>query len=303
MNIQQLDLNLLRVFQTLYIEQNMTRTGEVLHITPSAVSHAVRRLREALDDPLFKRSQNKMLPTPACQRMAPEIIETLNKLQQLLQEWGEFDPLQSTHNFRVGMHEALEASVIPKLSNKLDQLAPSISFSSIKITRSNMVRDLASGHFDIVLDAKLPTKAPIHEQKLFANSFVVMVNKNHPLAKKLDRKSYLEATHINVSSRPNGMSVVDSMFDAKGLQRSSKVRCQNYYAATQAVKYSDKLLTLPKVLAEQFLDDDMLLVELPFSIPSFAMHAYWHQNTDQDPAHVWFREVIIELISGIQSTQ
>lgn len=296
MNIQQLDLNLLRVFQTLYIEQNMTRTGEVLHITPSAVSHAVRRLREALDDPLFKRSQNKMLPTPACQRMAPEIIETLNKLQQLLQEWGEFDPIESTHNFRIGMHDALEASVLPKLSERLTKLAPKVTFSSINVTRSTMVRDLASGHFDIVIDAKRPVKSPIHNQKLQTIQFVVMMKKDNPLTQNLDKQSYLEATHVNVSSRPNGMSVVDSLFDAKGLRLNSKIRCQNYYAATQVVKTSNQLLTLPQILAEQFLDDDLICRELPISIQPLSLYAYWHQNTHQDPALLWFREMIADII-------
>jgi len=61
----------------------MTRAAEVLHLTPSAVSHAMKRLREALGDPLFKRSQNKMMPTPACQRMAPLIIDNLARLQQI----------------------------------------------------------------------------------------------------------------------------------------------------------------------------------------------------------------------------
>ena len=73
--IHQLDLNLLKVFKTLYAEQNMTRTADLLHLTPSAVSHAVKRLRFALGDELFVRSQNKMVPTPACQRIAPAIIE------------------------------------------------------------------------------------------------------------------------------------------------------------------------------------------------------------------------------------
>ena len=89
-HIQQLDLNLLKVFQALYQEQNMTRAADVLHLTPSAVSHAMKRLRETLGDPLFKRSQNKMMPTPACQRMAPLIIDNLARLQQILQQVSLF---------------------------------------------------------------------------------------------------------------------------------------------------------------------------------------------------------------------
>lgn len=86
--INKLDLNLLKIFASIYQEQNMSRTAELLHITPSAVSHALKRLREALDDPLFVRSNNQMLPTSVCQQMAPLIIDNLSRLRQILQHWG-----------------------------------------------------------------------------------------------------------------------------------------------------------------------------------------------------------------------
>ena len=78
------------MYESIYQEQNMSRAADVLHITPPAVSHALKRLREYLCDPLFQRSNNRMLPRPACQRMAPQIIDNLTRLRQILQYWGEF---------------------------------------------------------------------------------------------------------------------------------------------------------------------------------------------------------------------
>ena len=137
--VKKLDLNLLKVFESLYQQQNMTRTARELHITPSAVSHAVKRLRECLGDPLFQRSNNRMLPTPACQRMAPLIIDNLTHLRQIMQHWGEFDPGTSEHHFRIGMHYALEPSILPILAKTLAIQAPRVSFSSIKVERPDPV--------------------------------------------------------------------------------------------------------------------------------------------------------------------
>lgn len=298
-NRQQLDLNLLRVFEVLYLEQNMTRTADILHITPSAVSHAIQRLREALDDPLFVRSQNKMLPTPACKRIAPAILESLTRLQQVLQQWTDFSPSESSHHFHIGMHDALELSVVPKLSSKLAKLAPAISFSSVKIKRASLATDLASGRVDMALDVSMPVKRTIQHLKLVDNEFVVVLNREHKLLNKLDKKAYLAARHICVSGRPNGLSVEDVGLLELGFERQLSIRCQNYFAAMEVVKSSDILLTVPRVLANQFTSTDLTQTELPIRIPDFSTQLYWHQNTEQDAALNWIRDVVISLFSEL----
>lgn len=293
--IQQLDLNLLRVFQTLFVEQNMTRTAEVLHLTPSAVSHAVKRLRYTLDDPLFVRSQNKMLPTLASQRMAPAIIDTLSRLQQILQQWGEFEPLTSTHNFKIGMHDAFEPSIVPKLASKLNKLAPNVTFSSIKFDRTNLLKELATGYIDVALDVALVVKKPIHTTELIENEFVVMMRKNHPLANNLNKQNYLSADHLNVSNRPSGFTIEDSMFRKQGLDRTSTIRCQSYFAAKEIVKNSDQLLTVSSLMAEQLIDEKIIQIPVPIKLPSFDTSLYWHSNTEEDAALRWLRKVLLSL--------
>ncbi|MEM7359236.1 MAG: LysR family transcriptional regulator [Pseudomonadota bacterium] len=300
--IQQLDLNLLKVFQALYVEQNMTRAAEVLHITPSAVSHAIKRLRDALDDPLFRRSQNRMLPTPACQRMAPDIIDTLTRLQQILQQWGDFEPTNSQEHFRIGMHDALEPSIVPMLAARLGKLAPGITFSSIKFDRVNLLKELSSGHIELALDVALPINKPIATLKLLENNFMVMMRATHPLAEKLDQQAYLSATHLNVSNRPSGMTVEDGLFREQGVSRRTTIRCQSYYAAIAVLRESDHLLTIPSLLAPQFADQELVCRPMPFRIPSFATHLYWHQNTEQDAALRWLRTMIADLFEAYSAS-
>jgi len=295
--IQHLDLNLLKVFQTLYIEQNMTRASEVLHLTPSAVSHSIKRLRDALGDPLFKRRQNKMLPTPMCQRMAPLIIDNLMRLQQSLQQWGEFYPLTSTQHFKIGMHDGLEPTIIPRLSTLLSEQAPNVSYSSIKIDRPNLSRELDAGHIDLAIDIALPMRSLVKHIPLLECDFSVIMRKGHPLENNLNLQNYLSATHLTVSNRATGMTAEDTLFHERGHVRNTNTRCQNYFAARELIKHSDHLLTLPKLMGMHLLDKELSLINTPIDLPVFSCHLYWHENTEQDASLTWLRKLFTEQIN------
>lgn len=292
--LQQLDLNLLKVFRALYEEQNMTTAAEVLSITPSAVSHAIARLRTGLGDPLFTRSRNKMVPTPACRRMAPLIIDNLSRLQQMLHDWGDFEPRSSKQHFRIGMHDAFEVSVVPQLSYYLRHQAPHTSFSSVKVSRANMQRDLANGHVDMVIDVAVPTPMSVHRQSLSESEFVVLMRHDHPLVGTLDQANYLASHHLSVSNRPSGMTAEDSFFFNLGLERKIDIRCQNYSAAVAVAKGSDQLLTVPRSLAAQLIDEKVAVCALPINIPTMTTNLYWHEQTNDDAALSWLRRAVIK---------
>jgi DNA-binding transcriptional LysR family regulator len=299
--IQQLDLNLLKVFESIYQEQNMSRTAEVLHITPSAVSHALKRLRDYLGDPLFQRSNNRMLPTPACQRMAPQIIDNLTRLRQILQHWGEFQALNSQHHFRLGIHYALEPSILPRLAKKLTELAPNTTFASVKVDRENLTRALGAGHIDMAFDVALPIKPPVLHTKLIDDKFCVLMRKGHPLENNMTRQTYFAAKHIGVSNRPSGAAAEDILFQQQGLSRNISIRCQNYYAAKAMLMESDFLLTVPYLLGKELMaDSDQIngLVEavMPVQLANIETHLYWHKNTQDDEALSWFREIVQSIL-------
>ena len=155
--LKKLDLNLLKIFETMFLEQNMSRTAESLFLTPSAVSHAMRRLREALDDPLFERQGNKMVPTSACIRIAPQVLESLNALRKSLQQFSFFDPTTSEQQFTLAIHDALEPLYAPELFQKLSETSSTLGLSCIKLERQQLQRQLSSGQADLAIDG-LPMK-------------------------------------------------------------------------------------------------------------------------------------------------
>lgn len=297
-SIKQLDLNLLKVFEALYHERNMTNAADSLHLTPSAVSHAMKRLRASLGDPLFERNQNKMVPTPVCKRIAPLLIENLSRLRQILQQIGDFDPASSQLAFRVGMHSSAEISVLPQLVQRIAAVAPNVEISSINIDRTQMTRQLAAGQLDLALDVAIPVKPPIFHQSAREDKFVVLMSVNHALSASLDEASYLSAAHLIVSNRATGLTLEDWQLQQQGLYRHSTVRCQNYYSAKEVLKVSQLMLTLPFSVAQRLYDEDLVMLEAPWRFESANMHLYWHANSADDPAHQWLRKIFFESMSS-----
>ena len=296
-SIQQLDLNLLKIFECLYVEQNMTLAAKTLFITPSAVSHAIKRLRLVLNDPLFIRQGQLMKPTPACKRMAPQLINHLNRIRQILQQCGQFDPQHTQQIFKIAIHEALESQIIPLLINRVSHLIPNAQLVSVALSRDLIVRQLASGEIDIAIDVARAISTSISHQKLLSDPFCVVADSTTFNVKDnvLTAAAYMNAGHVVVSSRPAGKVIEDIQLQQQGLNRLVKYRCQTYQTAAKIIKGSNLLLTVPRSLAEQFTESHLTIYPLPINIGEIETHQYWHKNTENDAAMEWLRGHIQQL--------
>lgn len=289
-NIQQLDLNLLKVFECMYQQQNMTQTAKALHLSPSAVSHSIKRLRNSLNDPLFVRQGQKMLPTAACQRIAPQLIDTLIRLRQILQQCGEFNPLTSQQTFKIAINDTFEALFLPQLILNMQADMPQASLISSRLNRDETSRQLASGEIDLAIDVALSKSDPIKHFQVSSSPFCVLINRNNPLLSCLDKQKYIDAEHVAVSSRSTGKVVEDITFLQQGITRKIKIRCQTYQTAKLLLQESNMLLTLPIMMAKQLCDSKMVMLPIPLTLPPIKSHLYWHENTNEDDAMIWLRE-------------
>lgn len=291
---EQLDLNLLKVFEAAYREQHLGRAAQSLRLTPSAVSHALRRLRVQLGDPLFVRDGRRMLPTPACQRLAPPLLEALAQLRQLLQQRERFDPSQARQAFHVGMPYAIEAMLLPAIYRLLRERAPQAALSSVAYERRELGRTLAAGQLDIAIDVALPAAEPVRHAALLQEPFCIAVRSRHPLKRRPTLPQFLAAQHVAVSGRASGAVVEDIALLNLGMQRRIALRCQNYHSACRVVAASDHLLTMPTGLARQMANRSLRLLPLPFDLPPIQPHLYWHANTAADPANQWLRQLVFD---------
>ncbi|MGX9459684.1 LysR family transcriptional regulator [Shewanella sp. A14] len=301
--IQQLDLNLLKVFEALYAEQNMTSAAKSLFVTPSAVSHGMKRLRLVLNDPLFVRQGSKMQPTAACQRMAPQLVSALNRIRQLLQQCGDFNPLTTEQTFRIAIHEALESQIMPALISQVAQLIPHAKMASMTLARESIARQLANGEVDVAIDVARAVNAPLAHKALLSDPFCVLFDyRQHTMSvgptAELTSDVYVNAEHVAVSSRPIGRVMEDMLLQQQGINRNIKYRCQSYQTAAKIVLGSPFMLTLPRSIAVQFAHPDLRVSTMPFELPDIDTHLYWHTNTEADPAFMWLREQIEQAIEA-----
>lgn len=291
--IAQLDLNLLKVLEAMYQHRNLTRAAEVLNITPSAVSHALKRLRVSLDDPLFERRGQQMTPTPVCRRLVPEVLQILNTLRQSLQSFGEFSPETSQQTLHIAIHDALEPMLFPVLFNAFRRAAPKLALVSVKLDRAQLESQLETGQVDVAIDIARPLGAPIEHRPLMTSAFCVLGNSAIFSERALTTEQYGKADHVVVSNRPTGKVVEDLAFAQLGFNRNVIVRCQNYPTAIQIVKDQPLLLTLPDSIALAWDITGLTRFELPFEVPASETRLYWHALSGDDPLLRWARGVMV----------
>ena len=292
---EKLDLNLLKVFEALWQHKNMTRVAESLHITPSAVSHAMRRFRDILGDPLFVKEKQSMLPTAACERLAPAILQALGDIRRALGEFAEFNPAHSHQRFVIAMQESLELGVLPILLSKLETQAPNVEVVSTRLHRDTMLADLSNRNLHLVIDIGRAVAAPIAHSLLRRDTYRVLMNKQNPLVNNLDKRKYLAARHITVSNRAKGASVEEIALQQLGVSRPSLWRCQNYRAAADVVANTQALLTLPGSLADSVADESLVSAKLPYGLPALETHLYWHRQHEGEPGLMWFKNLMLHL--------
>ena len=289
-SLDQLDLNLLRTFDVVYRERNLTRAARRLFVSQSAVSHALARLRGQLGDPLFvRRGAPGVVPTPFAERLAPGIDQALRLLRRAL-ERDDFDPARDLRRVSLAMHDEVEPLILPPLVARLHASAPAVEIDCVRLERGSFERDLASGRLDLVIDVAQATGPDLRHAAL-ADDVLCVVSRRR---RRLDADRYLAAHHVTVSSRRSGPSLEDMLLSRAGHQRSVVVRCRRYEAACRIVAGSDLLLTAPRLHAQALAARLGLAVRpLPFELPPIARHVYWHRQVDGDPRSQWLRGAVL----------
>lgn len=297
MNLHKVDLNLFIIFDAIYTEANLTRAGQIVGITQPAVSNALARLRETFNDPLFVRTAQGMVPTPMAQNIIGPVRQALQLLRVSVQESRTFDPQQASKTFRISMTDLTEAVLFPPLFQRLRRLAPHVKIESMLARRRETTKELAAGQLDFALDAPLNTDPQVRHVRLLEDRFVCAMRPGHPMAKDiLNMEQYLSLSHIHISSRRNGLGMIDLALGKLGMQRNIVLRSQHYMMAAQVVQHTDMVVTVPERFACRH---NLHQAALPVELPPLETHIYWHETTDQDPANRWMREQMLEIAQQI----
>ncbi|MGL3822695.1 LysR family transcriptional regulator [Sphingopyxis sp. R3-92] len=295
-HLARFDLNLLRIFDAIFARGGVSAAARHLNLSQPAISHALAKLRDTFDDPLFVRQGNRLVPTPAARAIAGPVREALRGLDVALDAATSFDPAKATREFRIGVRLSGEMPRFSSLVARVRSAAPHVSLASVTFRRRDLVMTLANGDLDLALDVALPADDRLRSQHLGTEPIVLVARKGHPRVDgAIDLDTYLALEHIIATARPYGPGLEDMALERMGLVRRVAVRCQHAITAWQIVASSDMLFALPRSHAE-VLDAmwPMQLVELPLPVERSGSYLYWHQAAQADPGLGWLRAIIVE---------
>jgi len=302
-NFRTLDLNLLRVLDAVMAEGSLTRAAAALSMTQPAVSHAMKRLREALGQELFVRTAHGMRPTPQAEALWPQVRIALAGLRQALAP-GDFDPRRDAVQLRLAMADATAALLAPGLVADIERESALVNLRLLPLTTRDPRRllesgdaDLAVGFFPEVITGIVAQghESHLRHARLYATRYVCVMRKDHPLAAApLTLDAFCEAHHLLVSfsGRPHGY--VDQALAGLGRQRRVVLTVNQFFTAGRVVESSNLLTVLPERFLKATGDGQALVVrELPMALEPVHVAMIWHLRNDAAPDHQWLRQRVI----------
>lgn len=288
-DISNFDLNLLRVFDTLMREKNVSHAAKKLHLTQPTVSGMLGRLRHALDDPLFIRQQRGMIPTPRAETLAPQISRALAEIEAALAP-EVFDPKTSGRTFRIAATDYAEHTLFAPLQKELAAEAPNMRIAIIPTDPDRIRSDLESGDLDLWISLPESAGPALKMRKLFSERYVCAVRHGHPeTGNTLSLQTFLDARHIVISPSGGGFQgAVDAALQSIGQTRFVAYSANSFAIVLELLEQSDCMAVLPARMVRG--RESIRTLQPPIELEGFTLAAFWHERFHHDPAHKWFRE-------------
>jgi DNA-binding transcriptional LysR family regulator len=298
MNYDRLDLNLLKVFDAIMTELNVTRAADRLCMTQPAVSNALNRLRRLLDDRLFLKVPSGVKPTPKAIELWLPIREALTQIRQAI-EPVIFDPAMAEATFTIAMNDFSSNLILPLLLAVCEQIAPHVDLRIVPMTHINAPTLLERAEIDLAVGVCKITSSRLRSQSLLTSPFVCVMRREHPLAnQKLTLERYVKAKHLLVSLTGESTGIIEPILEKQGLKRRIAVTVNQFALAPRLIADSDLIAVLPtRILEISGLGDRLYMTPLPTEIdiaPS-DIQMIWHERNHQNPAQIWLRSRLIEI--------
>lgn len=293
MAIKQLDLNLLPIAVALYDELSVSRAARRLGVSQPAVSRALRRLRDAFDDPLFVRRPSGIAPTPRAHAIVGAIRPNLDRLQHDLVSDDLFDPATSRRPIALAISDVAELAFFPSVIEHFRTHAPKCQVCAVSLTESQLADGLESGDVDVAA-GYFPTLSArsFRHRRLSKHGFACLMRAGHPLWKRrLTVASYLAAEHIVIRSEGRSQELLERFIERRRMRRKAAVYTSHVLSVPFLVMESDLLATLPYAVVTRFasLTSDVVAALPPFDI-SYDLKLVWHRRFDNEPRSRWLRD-------------
>jgi DNA-binding transcriptional LysR family regulator len=309
-NFRTLDLNLLRVFDVVMHERHVTRAAQRLAMTQPAVSNALRRLRQAVNEELFIAGPMGVMPTAQAQAMWPVVRESLNRLEHVIAPQG-FDALHDDRRFTLAMADATAAVLMPVLVDALARERSQVNLRVLGLTSRDPRSLLEQGAADIAVGffpdvgAALAAEgeaALIRLEPLYGCVYQGVMRKDHPLAAAgaLTLDTYCAADHLRVDAGQRAVGFVDEALARLGRRRRVMLTVNQFATAGAVVRSSNLLTVLPRsfVPATGYASQ-LATCALPFAMPAIDVSLLWHRRHEHDTAQRWLRDTLVRAAGQV----
>jgi DNA-binding transcriptional LysR family regulator len=295
MNLRKFDLNLLVILQAILRTKSVVAAAEQVGLSPSAVSHALARLRTMFNDELVHRTSKGLEPTERALALAKEIEAGLARIGNAIQAQHAFDPATAERVFTMQIADYVSGMVLAPLARRLRETAPRVSVEVLPFgTGPDVDKAAADVQVRFTPDERALPTARI--ERLLAGRFLVIMRPGHPAAAgELTPESYAALDHVRVSPSAIGTMMVDEALARRGLKRRIAMSTLSWFDLPQIVSCTDLVAILPDRGAVTARLGGLVTKELPLPEVTFAIDLAWDARRDRDPGQQWLRSLIREI--------
>ncbi len=302
MNVSALDLNLFVVLHAVLEERSATRAAKRLHVTQSAVSNALARLRSTLGDPLVVRSGRGLVATPRAEELAPMIAQAMGHIERALERGKAFVPEESTRTFTIAAADNHQTSEAPRVAAAFAKRLPRAGLRYVSADFLAATDGLATGEVDVAFVPSAMLGEGDLGERVFADRACLVVRRGHPrLRGKLTPRLFNELRHIDVEvplgKKGFGHRAVAQHWKSLGLERQVAVTVPYFTTAALIASRTDYVAGLPSRAAEVLCEVlPIQVAKATFPLPAMDISLAWHERTDADEGARFFRRVVIEAV-------
>lgn len=293
---QQVDLNLLRLFDAVYRTRSVSRAALALNMSQPAASQGLTRLRLQLRDALFVRAGGGVRPTPRAERLAAAVQQALRTVEAALNENEAFDPATATMTMRLHLSDIGEARFLPELLATLHQRAPNARVQSMPMPHEQIAAALDGALLDFAI-GYLPSVTGTRRVELLRDRYAVLVREGHPLLRGSRLSDLKKLEVVAVRSHAETLRIVQLL----GLKQ--RLVSAHFLALPAIVRHTDLGVVMPRAIARGFAEaGGFAIVEAGLPKSDFTVSLHWSARVENDPAHRWMRALLVELFSRSRAT-
>jgi DNA-binding transcriptional LysR family regulator len=246
-NLSAVDLNLLIALDALLAERSVSRAAARVGLSQPAMSRALSRLRDLLDDPVLVRAGREMVPTSRALAARAPLHEALDAVRRTLEPASDFEPAESTRSFSLSCIDTTQVTVLPGLVEALSRSAPGVALETRPLPAAgDTYRGLAAGELDLAIGRFDAAPTGIHQEPLYTDRIVCLVRRGHPRVRsRVTLKQYLAEAHLAAEpvARPELPFTVEALLEKRGLQRRVVAKVSSFAIAPLIVSRTDLVCT------------------------------------------------------------